>query len=128
MENLINEDILVMQLNSFIPDVTPNGPVANGMSENRAIKNGIKNNNLNTNRDLRNLMSLTSRILDTENTVLQTFLCDKLTYLGFESKSTAVTDDMTVKQKNECFAGSYLLYCQGLMDVQHLLDIMAKLN
>lgn len=125
--NIVNDDILLEQMNSFIPEITPNGLVANGLSENRAIRNGIKNNNLNTRRDLCNLISLTRRVLETQNQYLQNFLYNKLEYLGFCAKEVTITNDMTTKQKNECFAGSYMRYCQNLITIDSFLDILTKL-
>lgn len=127
MSNLIHSSRFKL-INSMIPDILDNGVIkSSNMAEVRAIKNGIVFNSLNNNVELRNLISLSKRILSLENLELEQLLYDKLEYLGFTPKKVEIKVDMSFREKTIYFCGNFmLLHNEGNMD--KFLSILNKLN
>lgn len=125
----MREDIIQKQkieIETMIPNITEDGIFCNLSMEYRAIKNGIRNNNLLTKKNCFQLISLTNRILELENYNLKRFLYKKMKYLGFSSNNMNVSIDMDLKTMNNCLCGNFIYFYEN-QNEKNLQDLKIKL-
>lgn len=113
----------LLYADSMIPVLTDNGFSAHILAEKRALKNVILHNYLECTQDLTQLISVAKRIVNLKDKNLESFLYNRLEYMGFSSETVFLKDDMSLKEKILCFGNNFMVYCDtGDISILDILD------